>query len=54
MRSKFPVFWMVILLLGVAWLLGELGVFNVDVPWIPVIVVVTALGMIYNRLNKNN
>jgi hypothetical protein len=48
-KQKFPVLAVLILILGLSWLLQETGVVNLDLPWLPVIVVVAAIGMIWNR-----
>tara|TARA_Y100000310_G_scaffold326296_1_gene391026 strand:- start:812 stop:1009 length:198 start_codon:yes stop_codon:yes gene_type:complete len=41
-----PIFPIVVLAIGVLWLLSELGTIALDLPWLPLIVVVLALGMI--------
>jgi len=48
---RFPVLATIILLAGVVWLFNDLDIINFDVPWIPVIVIIIAVGMIYNRFN---
>jgi hypothetical protein len=48
-KSKFPVLAVLILILGVSWLLQEIGFKGLDLPWLPVIVIVAAIGMIWNR-----
>jgi hypothetical protein len=50
MRRKFPVLATILLIFALAWLLSELGYFQINIPWIPVILVVIALGWIINRL----
>ncbi len=49
-RGKFSSFWFLILILGVAWFLTEIGYINFDIPWLPVILIVFALGFFINRL----
>ena len=49
---KFPVLAVLILIFGLAWLLDELGFYTVNIPWLPTIVVVIAIGMIANRYAK--
>jgi len=44
--KKFPVFAGLILAIGVLWLLAEVGTITLDLPWLPIIVVVLALGVI--------
>jgi|SaaInlStandDraft_3_1057020.scaffolds.fasta_scaffold423636_2 hypothetical protein len=50
MKQKFPVLAVLILILGLSWLLQDMGIMNLNLPWLPVIVVVAAIGMIWNRL----
>jgi hypothetical protein len=51
--KKFHTLGMILLAVGVIWLLQELGVLTIDIPWIPIVVIIIALGMIINRmLNK--
>ena len=46
---KFPVLAVVLLLFALAWFFSELGWLALDIPWIPVVVVIVAIGMITNR-----
>lgn len=48
----FPTFAVILLVLAVLWLLGSLEVINVDVPWLPIVLIVVALGMIVNRFAR--
>ncbi|MBU0979786.1 MAG: hypothetical protein KJ709_03195 [Nanoarchaeota archaeon] len=48
----FPTFATVLLVIGLIWLLNELKVFTVDIPWIPIVLMVIAIGMIVNRMKK--
>lgn len=50
-RPKFPVLAVILLLFGFAWALSELSILIIDIPWIPVILIVIAIGMIVNRYN---
>lgn len=52
MAKRFPTFWVIVLVFGIIWLLSELGFIDVNVPWLPLIIVVIALGAIFNRLNR--
>jgi hypothetical protein len=45
----FPTFALVVLLIGVFWLLNELNVLKVKIPWIPIIIIVVALGWIVDH-----
>ena len=49
-NKKFPTFGVLLLVFGLIWLLNDLNMIQVDVPWIPIVIVIIALGMIYNRL----
>ena len=51
-RVYFPTFWTIILLLAIAWLLKEMGYLNVDIPWLPTILIVIAIGAIVNHYGK--
>ena len=48
-KPKFPTLAVIILVFSLAWLLNELRVINLDLPWFPVILVLVAIGMIANR-----
>ncbi len=48
---RFPTFAVVLLVIGLVWLLNDLNVISVDVPWIPLVIVVVAAGMIFNRFS---
>ena len=50
----FPVFAFILLIFAVVWLMNELGYLTINIPWIPVILIVIAVGMIANRLILNN
>jgi apolipoprotein N-acyltransferase len=44
--TNLPVFGIIVTLLGIYWLLNELGVIKVAIPWWPVIVILVGLKMI--------
>jgi hypothetical protein len=48
-KRKFPVLWTLILVFSLSWLLNELGVISINVPWIPTILAIIAIAMIINR-----
>ena len=50
-KNKFPVLAIILLIFGIAWLINDLY-FPIDLPWIPVILIVIAIGMIANRYGK--
>ena len=49
---KFPMFAVVLLIVAVVWFLSELGLWAINVPWIPLIVIIVAIGFIYNRVAR--
>lgn len=49
MKRKFPMLATILLIVGIIWLLTELKVITIPIPWIPVVLIVIALGMIINR-----
>jgi len=51
-KTKFPTLAVVILIWALVWLLNELKVISLNLPWIPVIIIIIAIGMIVNRYTK--
>jgi hypothetical protein len=51
-NGVFPTFALVILLIGVFWLLNDLNVLKVNVPWIPIVIIVVAIGWIVDHFAK--
>lgn len=49
MARKFPTLAVILLIFALAWIVSELGYFVIDIPWIPLILAVVAIGMIFNR-----
>ena len=52
MCCRFPTFAVILLAVGLIWLLNDLNVIAVNVPWIPLIIVIVAIGMIFNRFGN--
>ena len=52
-QKKFPVFAVILLIVAVMWLLNDLEIVAVDIPWIPIIIAVIAVGMIFKRFKYN-
>jgi hypothetical protein len=48
-RKKFPALAVIVLIFALAWLLSDLGYWTIDIPWIPVMLIVIAIGWIVNR-----
>ena len=51
-KNKFPVLATLLLILGLVWFVQEVGYAQIDLPWVPVIVIVIAVGMIFNRFKE--
>lgn len=50
--GRFPAFAVILLLIGVFWLLKDLGILVVDIPFWPLTVIVVALSWIMNHPGK--
>ena len=48
-QKRFPTLAIGLLVVGVIWLLNDLNIIKVDIPWIPVVVIVIALGRVFNK-----
>lgn len=48
----FPTLATIILVIGILWLLNELNVLTIDIPWWPVILIVVAIGWIVNFYSR--
>lgn len=51
-KLKFPTLATIILVFAILWLLSELKILTINIPWIPIILIIIAIGMILNRLNN--
>ena len=51
-RSSFPTFAVIVLVLSVLWLLNSMGVLTVEVPWLPVILIIIAIGWIIHHYSR--
>jgi hypothetical protein len=49
----FPTFAVVLLVIGIVWLLNELKVFSINIPWVPIVLIIIAIGMMVNKCKKN-
>jgi len=47
-----PLFAIIVLLIGIVWLLTEMGVISADVPWLPIIMILVGLNWIYEFYKK--
>lgn len=48
-RRKFPFLGVLLLVFGLSWMFEEMGIWSVNLPWIPIIVVLIAVSLIVNR-----
>ncbi len=51
-KTKFPTLAVILLIFSVIWIADEIGYLHFNVPWIPVVLAIIAMGMIANRYNK--
>jgi len=51
-HEEFPTFAVVLLVVGIIWFLNDLKIINVNIPWVPMVLIIVAVGMIYNRFKK--
>ncbi|MCX6750910.1 MAG: hypothetical protein NTZ83_05610 [Candidatus Pacearchaeota archaeon] len=49
-RRRFPILGFTILIFASLWLLREMDVVDINVPWLPVVLIIIAIGIIFNRL----
>ncbi|MGY4884952.1 MAG: hypothetical protein ACP5NZ_05225 [Nanobdellota archaeon] len=49
-RRRFPILGFIILIFASLWLLREMNVIDLYVPWLPIVLIVIAIGIIFNRL----
>lgn len=52
MKIKFPTLAVILLVVGIVWLFNDLNLISIDIPWIPVILIIVAIGLIMNRYSK--
>ena len=46
---KFPTFAVILLVIAVIWFISDLGYITIDIPWIPLVIAIIAIGMILNK-----
>ncbi len=51
-KKVFPTFWFIVLFVALIWMLNELGYLNFNMPWLPAILIIVALGAIINHYGK--
>jgi hypothetical protein len=52
-NKVFPTFAVIVLILAILWILAGFNIIRVDIPWIPIIIAVIAVGWIINYYIKN-
>lgn len=52
MKPRFPTLAIILLVVAIVWLLSEINVLVIELPWIPVILIIVAIGMIFNRFRR--
>ena len=50
MKKRFPTLAVILLAVSVVWLLNELEILNISIPWLPIILIVISIGMVINRI----
>ncbi|MEM3112947.1 MAG: hypothetical protein QXI33_00810 [Candidatus Pacearchaeota archaeon] len=50
--KKFPMLAVILLVVGIIWLLQELTIITINIPWIPIVLIIIALGLIINRYTE--
>jgi len=51
-KPKFPTLGVILLIIGVLWIINDLTIIQINIPWFPLILTVIAIGMIINRYAK--
>jgi len=51
-KRRFPTLAIALLVVGVIWLLNDLEFISINIPWIPIVLIIIAFGMIFNRFFK--
>jgi hypothetical protein len=49
----FPIFALIILVIGISWLLNDLNIFSFNIPWFPVILIIIAISWIRGHNRKS-
>ncbi len=51
-NKGFPTFAVILLVVGLLWLLTDIGYISSNIPWFPVILIIVAIGWIVDNKNK--
>ena len=49
MKGVFPTFAVILLVISVLWLLSDLNVITLNIPWVPVILIIASIGFMINN-----
>ncbi|MBW6442425.1 hypothetical protein K0A97_01420 [Patescibacteria group bacterium] len=51
-KPKFPVLAVILLIFALTWFFSDIGYLHMNIPWIPIILGIIAVGMIFNRFRE--
>jgi len=51
-KRKFPTLAVIVLIFALVWFLSDTGYLGIDIPWVPTIIAIIAIGMIVNRYSE--
>ena len=52
-KPKFPTFAVILLVVGIVWFMNEMNILPwKNLPWIPLVLIIVAFGMIINRYRE--
>ena len=51
-KGKFPALAVIVLIFAIVWFISEWYGVYVNLPWLPLILIIVALGWIFNRFNN--
>jgi len=51
--KKIPVFGILLLIIGIIWILQDFALITIDIPWVPIIVILIALAIILKRMENS-
>ena len=51
-KKVFPTFWFIVLVMALIWFLNDVGFITFNVPWLPLILIIVAIGGILNSYGR--
>ncbi|HTZ42191.1 MAG TPA: hypothetical protein VMC07_03225 [Candidatus Omnitrophota bacterium] len=51
-KGIFPVAGIILLIIGIVWFLNDINIFSINLPWVPLVLIVIAIGLIVNRVYR--